>query len=278
MKFIFTYLLALISSLAFAQKNSILWQAEKDDVKIYLLGANHLYPADSISNKEKINALIKNSDLFISELDMRNDIRDSIFYSRKDNQIERYLGKKDFKIYKALFPEDRYILKLSPAEILLKLYRKEITISCGFEDVELMETYFDNQVERANIPILSFESMIDQISSINNFYTYPEKQIWQLIKNNIKKLSTNNNSGVCTDKALINKNNYVFDFEKEIPEKQNQVWDERNFKWILTLDDILVNNEYKTIFIKVGIGHLDYSNGLIMLLKKKGYQLNPIIF
>lgn len=278
MKFIFTYLLALISSLAFAQKNSILWKAEKDDVKIYLLGANHLYPADSILNKESVNALIKNSDLFIGELDMRNDLRDSIFYSRKDNQIEKYLGKKDFKIYKALFPEDRYILKLSPAEILLKLYRKEITISCGFEDVELMETYFDNQVERANIPILSFESMIDQISSINNFYTYPEKQIWQLIKNNIKKLSTNNNSGVCTDKALINKNNYVFDFEKEIPEKQNQVWDERNFKWISTLDDILVKNKYKSIFIKVGIGHLDYSNGLIMLLKKKGYQLNPITF
>lgn len=32
------------------------------------------------------------------------------------------------------------------------------------------------------------------------------------------------------------------------------------------------------IYIMVGIGHLDYSNGLIMLFKNKGFTVQPISF
>lgn len=276
MKFLFTFIITLISSLTFAQKNSILWQAEKEDVKIYLLGANHLYPADSISNKEKINALIKNSDLFIGELDRSNDNRDSIFNSRKDNQIEKHLGKKDFKIYENLFPEDKYIFKHTPAEVNIKLERKNTSISCGFNNKETMDSYFENQIKQANIPISNFENVIDQLKQMNNFYNYSDEVLWGINRKMIKKIEkikTRECNGIS-----INKNNYVFDFEKEIPEKQKPFWDERNLKWISILDDILAKNQYKTIFIKVGIGHLDYSNGLIKLLQNKNFQLTPIIF
>ena len=72
--------------------------------------------------------------------------------------------------------------------------------------------------------------------------------------------------------------NLLFLFEKEIPANQKQFWDDRNIRWIGIIDEILAKNKYKNIFIRVGIGHLNYSKGLIMLLKNKGYQLTPVIF
>ncbi len=272
------YITLFLSGLTFAQKSSILWQAEKDDVKIYLLGSNHLYPADSILHKEKINALIIQSDLYIDELDSKNDNRDSIFNSRKDNQIEKNLGKKDFKIYTNLFPDDQFTTKLSPAEINVKLERKKISISCGSDNKQTMDAYFDKQVEQANIETFGFEKVIDQLNQLSNLYNISDKMMWEKNRNALSQISDKKMKSKCIDQALITKNTFMYDFEKEIPANQKQFWDDRNIRWIGIIDEILAKNKYKNIFIRVGIGHLNYSKGLIMLLKNKGYQLTPVIF
>jgi len=112
---------------------------------------------------------------------------------------------------------------------------------------------------------------------MNSFYNLSDKVLWKMNKklfNDLENLKIKE----CLDQALISKNNYVFNFEREIPSNQKQFWDDRNKKWISILEENLFDKKYKILFVKVGIGHLDYSNGLIMLLKNKGYQLTPITF
>jgi uncharacterized protein YbaP (TraB family) len=48
---------------------------------------------------------------------------------------------------------------------------------------------------------------------------------------------------------------------------------QRNRKWVDSLDQLLTN---KSLLIAVGAGHLPGDQGLINLLKKKGYELTPV--
>ena len=49
---------------------------------------------------------------------------------------------------------------------------------------------------------------------------------------------------------------------------------DRNKKWVKELNDIM---KTESIFIAVGAGHLSGDNGLINLLKKEGYQVEPLL-
>ena len=49
--------------------------------------------------------------------------------------------------------------------------------------------------------------------------------------------------------------------------------DNRNKNWVKQLETILPK---KSLFIAVGAGHLSGDNGLINLLRKKGYTVQPL--
>ena len=48
----------------------------------------------------------------------------------------------------------------------------------------------------------------------------------------------------------------------------------RNKDWINTIDKSIQEN--KNIFIFVGLYHLDFKDGLLELLKNRGYSVSPI--
>jgi uncharacterized protein YbaP (TraB family) len=50
--------------------------------------------------------------------------------------------------------------------------------------------------------------------------------------------------------------------------------DERNLMWLPKIESQIKTGQ---CFIAVGLGHLEYKEGLINLLRKKGYKLTPII-
>ena len=51
---------------------------------------------------------------------------------------------------------------------------------------------------------------------------------------------------------------------------------ERNFRFLKRIDTILQNNPQKNFFFAIGAGHLAEDNGLISLLRKKGYRISKI--
>ena len=50
--------------------------------------------------------------------------------------------------------------------------------------------------------------------------------------------------------------------------------DKRNLRWIDKLTDLADNNP---VMIAVGLGHLGGKNGLLNLLKEKGYSVTPVM-
>lgn len=105
-------------------------------------------------------------------------------------------------------------------------------------------------------------------------YTYPdlsEKQLITILKDKLDKYSKKLNNRNCgLEDAYRNKKiHYDFDKTVDIP-----ILTVRNQKWIPKIIDILQENS--NVFIAVGIGHLNFKNGLIEQLKNLGYKVTPV--
>lgn len=277
MKQILSLLFFVNNIFVFSQKMSILWEAKKDSTTIYLLGTNHLFPIDSILSKNKINNLITKADIFFLELDDNKKNMDSIFNLRPENNIRKKLGKKEYDIYNEYFKDRNYNNKLTAQEIAVQIGKKQISLSCKHNGLELMEDYFTNKITETNQPIITFEKTSDQLSQINNYYKDYESDMWKKNKEQLRYLKYYYSLGKgCRKNTTYTNDNYLFDFKNITNKKDKQVWDDRNIKWMKKLEKNITNKNYKNIFIMVGIGHLDYSNGLIMLLKNNGFDVKPI--
>ena len=65
---------------------------------------------------------------------------------------------------------------------------------------------------------------------------------------------------------------HIFNFERESQEKSITI---RNKDWIVKIDNTI--QEKEKAFIFVGLYHLDFKEGLLELLKSRGYTVEEII-
>jgi uncharacterized protein YbaP (TraB family) len=72
-------------------------------------------------------------------------------------------------------------------------------------------------------------------------------------------------------KALLENSSSDIDISKY----EDLLVNNRNNRWIPIIEKAIVTNP---IFIAVGAGHLGGKKGLIYLLRKRGYQVTPVIY
>lgn len=66
----------------------------------------------------------------------------------------------------------------------------------------------------------------------------------------------------------------MFEEEEDFKEHQGSLLDNRNRKWIPKIEALMQEGP---VFIAVGAGHLGGKNGVLQLLRDKGYTLRPVI-
>lgn len=140
------------------------------------------------------------------------------------------------------------------------------------------EMFFDEYIyqlmEDQGKPIFGLDEPVEMaLNAAKQDHELLAKAIITLIKNDIKPEDLA--SGNYFDAALYNKtlmNNMRL--EEEVKEewfKEGTV--KRNLIW---LPKIITKMHEGACFIAVGLGHLKFQSGLIILLKKEGYNLNPV--
>jgi hypothetical protein len=65
----------------------------------------------------------------------------------------------------------------------------------------------------------------------------------------------------------------LFEKEENMDEFQGSLLDNRNKKWIPLIENFIAQ---QPCFIAVGAGHLGGKNGVINLLRERGYTLTPV--
>lgn len=288
--------LLLLAASALGTNAQLLWKVSGNGAKdeSYLLGTHHLAP---ISMLDSITG-------FIAALDAVEAVGGEIDMSEQASQaplmMQYMMAPSDSTLSKLLTPEQadsvmkvmaKYmgpgasieaIAPLKPAAIATQLALMETLATMPPEVAQAVASgqQLDSQIQAmgraATKEIIAMESIEQQLELL--FGAPLTKQTEDLMDGvkqilegkaveNARKLSE---AYMNQDLAAIKKQ--VFDSEDSDPEDLKRLITDRNGEWATKLAGILPE---KTILLAVGCGHLPGPDGLIELLRKAGYLVEP---
>jgi uncharacterized protein YbaP (TraB family) len=256
--------------------NSLLWQVSGKGLKhpSYLFGTFHLMCKNDIHFSNQLTTAVNRADKVYMEIDMDDPatiLGGMMLMTMKDGKtLQQLYSDADYKKIRQYFTDSlktplSFILeallypKMMPCKLIsgveeelmkvAKTQKKEIK---GLETMEFQAGVFDSipYEEQAKELLQSIDSMASNKKSFNTMMqVYKNQQI-----NEIENLFSKSESGMENHQDLLLNN--------------------RNKNWVGQLKSIMKTNP---VFVAVGAGHLVGKQGLIALLRKEGYVVQPLL-
>ena len=286
--FLFSFLGVFISSFAQTKAvvyqkndNSLLWEISGNGLAkpSYLFGTFHLMcKEDMVFSKNFSNAL-SNANMLIMEMDLsdsKNTFGAMEFIQMKNGEsLSKLLSKNDYDRATKFFKDSlkmslSFFDNMKPAFLQALFY--PMMMSC--KQSGSLEENIMVQAKKANKQIKGLETIAQQ-SEVLDVIPYQEqaKALIELIddfqtqKINFERLL---NSYKSQNAIEIIK---LIETDPEFKNQKTTLLDNRNMNWVNQFEQLMPQS---SIFAAVGAGHLFGEQGLIQLLRKKGYQLQPI--
>ena len=273
----------LLFSQSLPKYPSLLWKITGNGLK----NPSYLYGTMHVSNKIAYNL----SDQFFEALKsvdvvgLETDPGEWLQNMQKIGELsdlnkfnENNVGNKNFykTTFRTLFPQKELlqaILSTDPDIINGLLYRKN-SAKDEFEESTYIDLFIYQFASKLNKQIISLENFFkSEIKS--RLAEMPDESSEDNESLNSYKNSYLNVQQI--EDAYRNGNLDILDsLSKQSSSKNNQRFliNERNVFFVNTIDSVLKN---KTLFSGVGAAHLPGDDGLIELLRKKGYLVEPIM-
>lgn len=258
----------------YSQQQSILWKIEKDSVTSYIIGTNHLF-GESFLKKDKVILLkIEESNLVLAE-----NIGESysIINVREDSSSTGFLNQDQLKLLENISSKKTSINKLQLREIMIIIDDVWAKKSClnnrERKDSLSLDNFIIKTAQEKGIKVGGLEDPFVALEYINK-YTYEEyddNRLKEIIVAKLNNINKNIKHSHCKIEKNYRNKNYEYNFNKKM---EHPILAERNINWMKKIPNLL--EEYKKVFIAVGIGHLDYENGILNLLKNEGYNVTPV--
>ncbi|WP_373518062.1 TraB/GumN family protein [Pricia sp.] len=219
-------------------ENGVLWRIEsKKGFESYIFGTIHLYPKSELVISHTTFSKLQNCKTLVLERDITN------------------------------VTEQRKFADFQMPDFILESYR---TIISEYGDrLVSMEGQLIQKAQESNINIAGLESADEILHAMNTLSTIkvPENTLnkIEMLVNFQKSLKMYNDEsiGKLKDSLTI-----------QMGEEVTKILvDERNENWIDDIESLINKNRS---FIAVGAGHLGGKNGVLHLLREKGYKLESI--
>lgn len=283
MKKIFISLLTLLTGFSFSQEleKSLLWKISGNGLKhdSYLFGTIHI-TCDATLDDNTLRALDNTKQLYLEldmdEKSMQMEMMQHIMM--KDGaKLSTLLNSEDFKtvdefLKKNLNMSAKLFDSFKPFMITTMLYPK--MIDCPFQSVEsvLMKVSKEQNEE-----IFGLETIEDQMKVFDNIsYEIQAEELVKMAKGNLEKDKDEMNRmlKIYENKDIEGMLKMMDDSENKITsENQDVLLNNRNKNWIPIMIKTMKD---KPTFFGVGAGHLAGEEGVIKLLRKKGYKVEAV--
>ncbi|OGO20132.1 MAG: hypothetical protein A2Z15_03040 [Chloroflexi bacterium RBG_16_50_11] len=267
---------------------SFIWKISSETTSVYLLGSVHvaskdLYPLDSaienaftsakylvvevntnnISQDEAMQLLVDYG--LYAEGEMLSKHLPADLYNKLQEQLQK------FGINMALLDGYRpFVAYNMMSQLLLE--------SLGYKFAYGIDLYFMDKADKSGKNILDLETAEYQMSLISSI---PDEIMIDMIQYDIdnpelekylQELFTAWEDGDVAEMEII-----TFEALVQQPELEpyyEMMYDQRNLKMLEKIEEFLADDEI--YFVVVGAGHLVGENGLINLLKNKGYKVEQL--
>jgi len=274
------------NALSQSQKN-FLWKVQSKTNTVYVLGSYHLSKKEIYPLNQKIENAFDQSDVLAVEANI-NDIKkidiqklmESAFYPANDT-LEKHVSPEIYEWVKketsGLGIPVELIHKQKPWFLSMTFVALK-SLKLGFDPNLGIDKYFLSKAEGKK-KILELESLDYQLSLLSNFsdkdqelfllYTLKDLDI---LEQELGKLTRAWTSGDTKGMESILTRSVSED--KRFSSILEKLIYERNRKMVSRIEDYLKAKE--TYFVIVGAGHLVGDQGIIELLKGKGYGVEQL--
>jgi hypothetical protein len=262
--------------------NTVMWQVSGNGLKrpSFLYGTFHLMCKEDIHFSNQMKEAIKRSDKIYMEMDMDDP---SVMLSGM-----MYMNMKDGKKLKDLFsPEDytrlenyfkdslkiplMFFQKAKPFFLSALFYPKMMDCAnpTGIEQ-EIIEIVKKDKKEIKGLETMQFQaSVFDSIP-----YEWQAKELLKSIDSfAVNKKEFDKMITIYKDQRLDSMGIMLNSSELGAGQYDDILLNNRNKNWVHQLKDIM---KKESVFVAVGAGHLIGEQGLIQLLRKAGYKVQPL--
>ncbi|MBS1737066.1 MAG: TraB/GumN family protein [Bacteroidetes bacterium] len=262
--------------------NTLLWQVSGNNLKnpSYLFGTFHLLCKEDIYFSEPLKQAISRSKEVYMELDMDDPatMMGGVLYMNMKNgkSLSDLYSPEDYEKLKTYFSDSLKVplgllSKAKPFFLIALLYPRMMncTSPAGVEE-ELMKIAKAQKKEIKGLETIQFQASVfdsipyewqakELLKNIDSFSFYKKEFDKMVSFYKAQKLDSMGRAMKMEDTASDKYNNLLLI--------------DRNKNWVAQLKKIMAE---EPVFVAVGAGHLMDTTGLIALLKKEGYKVEPL--
>jgi len=266
-----------------AQEKSFLWKVDSDQNRLYILGSIHLLNKEAYPLKPNIENAFDQTKKLVLEIDLPSSNSEkvqqlmlqksaspdgTVLYQNVSDETYESVAKRagelgiDIRLLNSFKP---WIVATTMAAVKLQ--------QLGFDPNLGIDRYFAERAIRSNKPTGGLETAEFQLSLFDQFSPKEQELLLRQSMNEIDHLERNVSEIVRAWKSgdVESLEKHLLAGMRDYPEIHRKVIDDRNRRWLPQIESLLLRGENPLIV--VGAGHLVGKNGLIQLLKARGYRV-----
>ncbi len=263
--------------------NTLLWEVSGHGLQqpSFLFGTFHLLCKDDIHFSNQLKNAVKDCKEIYMELDMDDPstLMSGMLYMNMngDKKLSDLYSPEDYKKLQSYFNDTLgmplfMMQRAKPYFLVALLYPR--MMNCGTPEgveEELVAVAKEDKKEIQGLETMKFQaSVFDSIP-----YEWQAKELLNNIDSfSIYKQQFAEMVRLYKDQQLDSMQDLVGASEFGADKYDDLLLKNRNKNWVKQLNEIMKN---ESVFVAVGAGHLGGEYGLINLLKKEGYKVEPLV-
>lgn len=263
--------------------NTLLWEISGKDLKkpSYLFGTYHFAGKDFVDTMKVLQQKLNTADAVVGELIMSPEVALTLmsFMTMKDNTLDKLLNADEYQQVSSYLKNTvgidlRSMNTMKPLAIQAFIMQFHAPKTISTENPAI-EEYFQDFGKAAKKEVIGLETVKEQATLLFGAPLLRQKE--RLLKS-INEAEKNKKEGRRLFDAYVAQDLNILEalfaeVDDVSPEEFDALLKDRNQKWMEKLPMLM---QEKSLFIAVGAGHLIGTNGLIALLRKSGYTVNPL--
>jgi len=269
-----------------AASKTCVWRVQSDSTTAYLQGSIHLLSEDAYPLPEAIESAFKASEQIVLEMDLS-------VMTDPDAQIEmmvkgmlpRGQSLSDILSPKTLELAEACAADVGMSMVAFKHYKPWMFVmvltatrlqQLGFSAQHGIDWHFYQRAKELKKNIIGLETLDEQLALFESMvagdqdaFVRQSLEDFATIEEELAAIISSWNQG-----DLIGLEKVLLDNLRNYPNVHRILIRERNARWMKTLEEVMQSG--KTSMIIVGAGHLPGKDGLVALLRARGYSIEQL--
>jgi uncharacterized protein len=277
------FLLAGLTGELRAQEKSFLWRVNSDQNRLYILGSIHLLKKETYPLKKSIEDAFEQTKKLVLEIDLSSANSQKIqqlmlqkSISTDGTMLHQSVSDETYqavaKRAKELGIDIRLLSPFKPWVIAMTMAAIKLQ-QLGFDPSLGVDRHLAERAKQTDKPTAGLETAEFQLDLFDRFSAKEQELLLRQSMDEMDHVERNVTAIVQAwksgDVGAVERHLLVG--LRDYPEIHRKVIDDRNQRWLPQIENLLSRGE--NALIVVGAAHLVGKNGIIELLKDRGYRV-----